>query len=123
MLTRIIRRHSARISALNTQRTITNDGFDDEKLMAKRLLENAATFADTKPNSQDDKWATLPYVQGTVFPKHKRDMLENRQKMDPENTSVILFEGHGKQHVGMIKKLMECPDARDLFESANEILQ
>lgn len=123
MLTRIVRRHSAWISTWNTQRTITNDGFDDDKQMAKHLLESAATFYDTKPNSQEDEWATLPYVHGTAFPKHKQDMLEKRPKMDPENTSVILFEGHGKQHVGMIKRLIECPEARDLFESANEILQ
>lgn len=97
---------------------------DAKNINAKQLLENAATFNDAKPSTPDDKWSTLPYPQGVVIPKRQQPTDESQQlKMDPENTSIILFSGEGSQYGGMAKSLVDCPDAMDIFERANEILQ
>lgn len=97
---------------------------DTKSLNAKQLLDGAATFKDTKPTTPDDAWSTLPYPQGAVIPKRKQAAGEDqRWKMDPENTSIILFPGEGSQYGGMAKSLINCPAAMDIFARANEILQ
>lgn len=88
----------------------------------KELLQNAAAFVDTKPKKEEDKWATLPYVEGTVFTKSVERIYHERTKLNPEETSVILFPGQGSQYVGMARKLTKYPQAMDLFECASEIL-
>lgn len=45
-----------------------------------------------------------------------------RPKIDPKETSIILFPGQGTQYVGMASKLMRFPEARRIFELANEVL-
>lgn len=88
----------------------------------KDLLRNAAAFVDTKPRKAEDKWATLPYVEGTVFTKEIERFELERKLMEPEQTSAILFPGQGTQYVGMAKKLTKYPRAMELFECASEIL-
>lgn len=96
---------------------------NDHQLDAKKLLENAATFIDSKPTTAEDAWSTLPYAQGAVIPKRRQaDDPNKRPKIDPEETSLILFPGEGLQYGGMAKKLISCPAARDIFETANQIL-
>lgn len=46
-----------------------------------------------------------------------------RPSIDPKETSVILFPGQGTQYVGMAKELMRFPQARSIFELANEVLK
>lgn len=89
----------------------------------KYLLNNAASFIDAKPATEEDEWATLPYAQGTVIPK--REMIDEnaRPKMNPADTSLILFSGEGLQFGGMARTLISCPSARDIFEWANETLK
>lgn len=89
----------------------------------KELLENATAFVDTMPKDADDKWATLPYVEGTVFNKRDQSRHFERTKIDPSETSVILFPGQGSQFVGMAKSLTKYPEAMDIFEIASEILR
>ena len=45
-----------------------------------------------------------------------------RHKIDPKETSIVLFPGQGTQYVGMASKLMRFPEARRIFEVANEVL-
>lgn len=96
----------------------------DQKSSAsvKDLLENSATFDDLKPSTSDDAWATLPYAEGTAL---RRDQSNKalRPKIDPKETSIILFPGQGAQFVGMAKNLVKFPGARDIFELANEVLK
>lgn len=89
----------------------------------KELLQDAAAFVDATPKSAEDKWATLPYVEGTVFNKRNQNSHFERSKMDPADTSVVLFPGQGSQFVGMAKNLTKYPEAMDLFEMASEILR
>lgn len=89
----------------------------------KQLLESSTGFIDTKPHHEQDKWATLPYAEGTVMSKRDRSDLDiERPKIDPRDTSLILFPGDGAQFVGMAKSLESVPAAKDLFDYASEIL-
>lgn len=90
----------------------------------RKLLENSTGFIDTKPQHDQDKWATLPYVEGTVMSKRDRTDLDiERPKIDPRDTTLILFPGDGVQFVGMAKSLESVPAAKDLFDYASEILK
>lgn len=90
----------------------------------KHLLENSTGFIDTKPQHDQNKWATLPYVDGTIMSSHDRNELDiDRPKIDPRDTSIIIFPGDGVQFVGMAKSLELAPAAKDLFDYASEILK
>ncbi|XP_030753471.1 probable malonyl-CoA-acyl carrier protein transacylase, mitochondrial [Sitophilus oryzae] len=87
----------------------------------KRLLEEASSFEDAKPTSPEQKWATMPYPEGTRIRK-QGDYFKNPKK-DSRESSIILFPGQGSQYVGMAKDLLKFPMAKDLFELANYILK
>lgn len=91
----------------------------------QKLLDDSATFEDVTPQSTDDTWLTLPYADGTAILNKRRDQGAKsiRPKIDPHDTSIILFPGQGSQYVGMGKELLKFPVARDIFQLANEILQ
>lgn len=87
------------------------------------MLDGSAVGLDSQPANEDDQWSTLPYVQGTFMQKRNRTELEPyRTKMDPEDTSIVLFPGNGSQFVGMARSLKVIPAARDIFDSASEIM-
>lgn len=107
--------------------TIANDdgenGQNNEQKL-RNLLDRSASFIDTKPQNDEDKWATLPYAQGTILTKRERTDLDiQRPKIDPRDTSIILFPGQGAQFVGMAKSLENVPAAKDVFDYASEILK
>lgn len=95
---------------------------DEKSNIVRELLEKSATFSDAKPATAEDKWATLPYPEGTVM---RRDQSAKgfRPKIDPKETSIILFPGQGAQYVGMAKNLIKIPEARDIFQLASEVLK
>lgn len=95
---------------------------NDRQTILKELLENSATFTDTRPDNETDTWATLPYAEGTTI---RRDQSKKayRPKTDPTETSIILFPGQGSQFVGMAKNLVKFPAARDIYELANSVLK
>uniref|UniRef100_A0A1A9X0D5 [acyl-carrier-protein] S-malonyltransferase n=1 Tax=Glossina brevipalpis TaxID=37001 RepID=A0A1A9X0D5_9MUSC len=45
-----------------------------------------------------------------------------RVRIEPKETSLVLFPGQGTQYVGMASQLMRFPEARRIFKLANEIL-
>lgn len=87
----------------------------------KQLLDNAATLDDVKPQTSEDVWATLPFPEGVNL-KQSQAAKSYRPKIDPKDTSIILFPGQGAQYVGMGKGLMKFPKAREIYELANEVL-
>lgn len=111
------------------QSTIIANKIDDNytqnnKQTLKNLLDSSAAFVDTNQKQSEDEWATLPYVEGTILSRRDRDDLDiERPKVDPRDTSVILFPGQGAQFVGMAKSLENVPVAKDLFDYASEILK
>lgn len=90
----------------------------------KSLLENSTAFVDTKPQNELDRWATSPYADGTIISRQNRSELDiERPKIDPRDTSVILFPGDDAQFIGMAKSLECVPAAKDLFDYASEVLK
>lgn len=79
------------------------------------LLKEAATYNDAK----DTQWATSPY------PADAPTSIEQevaKPALDPLDTCIVLFPGQGTIKVGMVQKYLRFPQARELFEMANEIL-
>lgn len=119
----LLRSITRRFQLNQTVRTISNDGSSSDKSsQLKDLLDNSATFDDLRSDAIEAEWATLPYPEGTSL---RRDQSQKafRPKIDPKETSVILFPGQGAQYVGMAQNLVKFPDARDLFEIAADVLK
>lgn len=103
---------------------IQDHSTQNNKQSIKSLLDSSASFVETGLNRNEDKWATLPYAEGTILSKKDRDDLDiQRPKIDPRDTSIILFPGQGAQFVGMAKSLEKVPIAKDLFDYASQILK
>lgn len=87
------------------------------------LLDQSAVGLDLNPSSNDDQWFTSPYVQGTFLQTSQRiETAVERVKMDPSDTTIILFPGYGSQFVGMARSLVDVPPARDIFDCASEVV-
>ncbi|XP_011629526.1 probable malonyl-CoA-acyl carrier protein transacylase, mitochondrial [Pogonomyrmex barbatus] len=80
-----------------------------------RLLREAATYSDAK----DTSWATSPYPADAPTSVEEEVV---KPKIDPLDTCVVLFPGQGTIKVGMVEKYLRFPQAKELFEIANEIL-
>lgn len=95
--------------------------FDNDNLSSKtseeaplsNLLENAASFSD----NANSEWATTPYPTAPLEMEKP-----TRPKINPSDTSVILFPGQGTIKVGDVKEYQRYPKVQELFEIANEIL-
>ncbi|XP_048525849.1 probable malonyl-CoA-acyl carrier protein transacylase, mitochondrial isoform X1 [Dendroctonus ponderosae] len=89
----------------------------------KRLLDDSASFEDTKPSNPQQRWTTMPYPQASGTNTRRQGDSFHKAKKDPKDCSIILFPGQGSQYVGMAKDLQKFPMARDLFELASYILK
>ena len=58
----------------------------------------------------------------TVRPSKEILPKEPRPKIDPRETSILLFPGQGSQFVGMGKKVLPYPGVTELYEKASAIL-
>lgn len=81
-----------------------------------RLVKEAATYSDAK----DTNWSTTPYPANV--PTFVEEEIVTKPKVDPLDTSIVLFPGQGTLKVGSVQKYLRFPQARELFEIANEIL-
>lgn len=84
-----------------------------EEASIKNLLDDAASF-DDKTNTE---WATTPYP--TVPPEKDEP---KRPKINPSDTSVILFPGQGTIKVGDVNNYLIYPKVKELFDIANDVL-
>lgn len=90
-----------------------NAGTPSSEENVAQMLAEAATYSDAK----DTNWATSPYPAGA--PTGEKIA---RPAIDPLDTCIMLFPGQGTIKVGAMKKYLRFPQARELFEIANEIL-
>ncbi|KAJ9590877.1 hypothetical protein L9F63_016082 [Diploptera punctata] len=97
------------------------DSVVDKRYDISKLLDEAALSNNPNPESPEDVWATSPYPEGAVL-KRDQSKFIRKPKIDPRETSIILFPGQGTQFVGMGKDLMRFPIASDLFDAANDLL-
>ncbi|XP_011879509.1 PREDICTED: probable malonyl-CoA-acyl carrier protein transacylase, mitochondrial [Vollenhovia emeryi] len=79
-----------------------------------RLLKDAATYSD----ANDKSWSTSPYPADV--PTSVEEVA--KPQIDPLDTCIVLFPGQGTLKVGKVQKYLRFPQARELFEIANEIL-
>ena len=81
-----------------------------------RLVKEAATYSDVK----DTSWSTSPYPADV--PTSVEEEKVAKPKIDPLETCIVLFPGQGTIKVGSVQRYLRFPQARELFEMANEIL-
>lgn len=86
----------------------------------RQLLENAASFQDQLPQTEEQVWSTAPYPKGGIPRTQASYAL--RPNIDPKETSILLFPGQGTQYVGMGKENLKVPIVQDMFDHANELL-
>lgn len=86
----------------------------------KKLLENAANYEDL-PLGPDDVWTKGPYPHNSNY-KQSQAKYSHRPKVDPLETSILLFPGQGTQYVGMGKELLHYPNVQEMYDAASHIL-
>ncbi|XP_065210788.1 probable malonyl-CoA-acyl carrier protein transacylase, mitochondrial isoform X2 [Planococcus citri] len=120
----VVRRCFCSSSSRSTKSTGQNSENQNEPLV-KTLLDDAALgFGPMDEIDGDDEWISSPYPQGAIVnPKQSQAMKSLRPKVNPGDTSIILFPGQGSQYVGMGADLLKFPAARDIFDAASEILK
>lgn len=89
----------------------------DPESHVRDLLDGA--LVDSRPNIGDQKWLKSPFEAVRV---RDQALKVKRPKIDPHETSIILFPGQGVQRVGMGKSLLKLPQVENMYKVASEIL-
>ncbi|KAH7980935.1 hypothetical protein HPB49_020331 [Dermacentor silvarum] len=92
---------------------------DYSKGNVARLFRESATFDAGQPQSAD-VWSSPAYPVSFKVPAEEK--YEETIRIDPKNTSVILFPGQGSQFVGMGRHLLQYPNVSEMYERASDIL-
>ncbi|KAG8230313.1 hypothetical protein J437_LFUL000583 [Ladona fulva] len=120
---RYLKIQSIRLWASSTRKDesspTSEENVEKSKASVEELLSDSVVGKEQKPTTPEEIWAT------TVYPKSERRIQARNRlapRVDPRETSIILFPGQGAQAVGMGKDLLKFPVVKDLFEAASEIL-
>lgn len=100
------------LDAEGSMKTDLEPSYNTEEI--SYLLKEAATYKDVN----DKIWATTPYPKDVPIDIKG----ETKESVDPTSTFVLLFPGQGTIKVGTVQKYLQFPGAKELFETANEIL-
>ncbi|XP_076060743.1 malonyl-CoA-acyl carrier protein transacylase beg [Oratosquilla oratoria] len=92
-----------------------------EKENPKTLLDNSATYQDD-PQGPEDIWTSGPYPHNSNFGQSQAKYSYRPPRIDPKETSILLFPGQGTQYVGMGKDLLKYPNVKEMYSVASEIL-
>ncbi|XP_050422255.1 probable malonyl-CoA-acyl carrier protein transacylase, mitochondrial [Adelges cooleyi] len=91
----------------------------------EKLLEDATVAEESTVDGDTEQWSTSPYPKGAYIPHENQSQAQHalRPKVDPRETSILMFPGQGSQCVGMGKNLQVFPQVKDMFDVASEILK
>ncbi|CAN7992377.1 unnamed protein product [Ixodes hexagonus] len=93
-----------------------------KKESVAELFRRSATFDSDKPKTVDDIWSSATYPVNFKIPEEEKEE-EETIRIDPKNTSVVLFPGQGSQFVGMGSDLVQYSNVKEMYERASEILK
>uniref|UniRef100_G3MT59 [acyl-carrier-protein] S-malonyltransferase n=1 Tax=Amblyomma maculatum TaxID=34609 RepID=G3MT59_AMBMU len=102
------------------KRSKASQNADYKKENVARLFRESATF-DAERQQNADAWSSPAYPVSFKVPEEEK--YEETVRIDPKNTSVILFPGQGSQFVGMGRHLLEYPNVAAMYERASDILK
>ncbi|KAG0437901.1 hypothetical protein HPB47_017237, partial [Ixodes persulcatus] len=86
--------------------TTHEPGFKQESVA--ELFRRSATFDSDRPKDVHDLWSSATYPVNFKLPEEKEE--EESIRIDPKNTSVVLFPG-------------QYPNVKEMYERASEILK
>ncbi|CAI6349400.1 unnamed protein product [Macrosiphum euphorbiae] len=91
----------------------------------KKLLEDGTVPEESSVIGDTENWTTSPYPKGSYVPHKNQSQAQHalRPKVDPKETSILMFPGQGTQFVGMGKNLLVFPQVVEMFNAASEILK
>ncbi|KAE9535804.1 hypothetical protein AGLY_007705 [Aphis glycines] len=105
--------------------SIDNDSKHTHETDIKKLLEDGTVPEESSVVGDTENWTTSPYPKGSYVPHKNQSQAQHalRPKVDPKETSILMFPGQGTQFVGMGKNLLVFPQVVEMFEAASEILK
>ncbi|XP_059472668.1 probable malonyl-CoA-acyl carrier protein transacylase, mitochondrial [Neocloeon triangulifer] len=105
------------------------DGGGDTDLNTKEvqnLLKHSTVGYPQDFLGPDHTWQTNPYKEDPSLERRLKERNQAghafRPKVNPSDTSILIFPGQGVQYVGMCKELLKFRLVQDLFEAASSIL-
>ncbi|XP_026750284.2 probable malonyl-CoA-acyl carrier protein transacylase, mitochondrial [Galleria mellonella] len=86
----------------------------------RRLLEDASSFGEAQPSDAELQWATQPYAVRAASATGPES--GPAERVQPQETTILLFPGQGSQRVGMGRLLSNIPAAKELYELASSVV-
>ena len=113
-----------RIKRRMEEKNMNIEDFDIKPVYTDKIKDKISekTFADSLVDTEIN--AEFPSdldMTNEIF-KDVEPVRSQTPKVNPRDTSVLLFPGQGSQIVGMGKKLLPYPGVKELYQKANEIL-
>ncbi|GAB6030413.1 hypothetical protein CHUAL_007290 [Chamberlinius hualienensis] len=108
----------------NDENPVQNDKVEYEhvaKGIRKRQIKDLMDNSVTKPNSAQVDSEVLDSWSAKTYPKEYYKKVES-PRVNPSETTVMLFPGQGSQFVGMGNRLLKYPNVERMYSIASEIL-
>ena len=92
------------------------------KMSAEDLLHGAHMEEAIKPEAEFPSDMMEERDKYEVVKKRSQSKFAFRPKVDPKETSILLFPGQGAQFLGMGRDLVDYPNVQNMYDIASDIL-